>query len=136
MATTEKVDVGTKDVEINVRRVTALMSVNMTADHPAQVSKVGRELVDKAIGRSIDIDGFAPATRDIPAALTGPNGEDLGERTVRAITGWTPNKESQVYFSVTMRPENQEAFEDFSARLYKATDKHDAVTIISVREGS
>lgn len=133
---TAKVAVGTKDVEVNVRRVTALLSVDLTADDPAHLLLVGRGIITKALGNKIDIDGLDPASRDVPVKMLGPGGELMGTRTVRQISGFTPGKPSTVFFSVQVRPGNQERLEDFQGKLYAAIDKASGVSVVSVREGS
>lgn len=117
-----------KITAINARRVTAEMVVTVIADHPAQVSKHGREIVDKAIGSDIDIAGFRLYSRDEICPTC--------KKIERKISGFKANKESPVRVGVTLVPEKNEQFVDFKTRLYKAVDKDDLVEIVDVKEGS
>lgn len=124
MAETQKVDVGTK----NSRRVTLIANVKAAADHPAQLSRNAREVVDEAL-KGIDVDGFELASDEEPCGECG--------RMKRQIVGFEPDgsKPSTIVATVTLRPRKQEKTADFRERLRKAVAKDDRVTVLNVREG-
>lgn len=126
MADTKAVDVGTKDVKKGVRRITALVSLPLTADHPAQASKIGREVIDGAT-KGIELDGFRLASREERCPTCG--------KTERRLTGFEANKRSTVTAVVSVLPKAQESLEDFNHRLDEAIKGTD-LTVLDVREGS